>query len=383
MNRGPSPALKLALAGAFSQGAAIGVGRFVFTPILPAMMSALSLTAAQAGWIASANFAGYLAGALIATSPVFGKAPRLWLLFALFISALTTAMMGAVDTLALFMALRALGGLASAFVLVFGSSLVLQRLARVGRGGLSALHFAGVGSAIVISAVVTSLMSGAGFSWRALWWVNGGLTLLALLVVIWLMPPEGAPVAVTAAAPSTPAKGGAVSLLLAYGLFGFGYVVTATFIVAIVKTYPAAASVRPYVWMLVGAAAIPSVAFWTVVGRRIGVRPAFAVACVVEALGVAVSVLRPTADGAVIASLLLGGTYMGITALGLVAARETEPEHAAEALGRMTAAFGLGQMIGPAFAGWLAERLGGFGLASLIASAALLVSAGLTIRPSR
>jgi predicted MFS family arabinose efflux permease len=122
---------------------------------------------------------------------------------------------------------------------------------------------------------------------------------------------------------------------------------------------------------------------WTAVGGRIGVRQAFAAACGVEALGVAVSVLRPTADGAVIASVLLGGTYMGITALGLVAARETEPDNASRVLGRMTAAFGLGQMIGPAFAGWLAERLGGFGPASLIASAALLASAALTFRPLR
>ncbi len=382
MNR-PSPALKLALAGAISQGAAIGIGRFVYTPILPSMMGALSLTTSQAGWIASANFAGYLAGALIATAPLFGRAARAWLLFALLVSALTTAAMGLAFSLPLFMALRCLGGLASAFVLVFGSSLVLQRLAQAGRGNLSAVHFAGVGTAIVISAIATSLMGGAGLSWRVMWWANGALTVVALMAVVWLMPPEAPSAPTLAIASDVKAKPGALSLLIAYGLFGFGYVVTATFIVAIVKTYPAAEPVRPYVWMLVGGAAIPSVGLWTMVGRRLGVRRAFALACVVEAFGVAISVLRPTADGAVTASLLLGGTYMGITALGLVAARETEPANAARVFGRMTAAFGLGQMIGPAFAGWLAERLGGFSLASLIASAALLISATLTFRPLR
>ena len=373
-----SPALKLAIAGAVSQGAAIGVGRFVFTPILPAMTAALHLTAGQAGWIASANFAGYLAGALIATAPVFARAARPWLLFALLVSALTTAGMGGGGSLTLFMALRCVGGIASAFVLVLGSSLILQRLAREGRGGLSAVLFAGVGSAVLISAIATSLMSAAGLDWRAMWWVNGALTGLALLAVVWLLPMAAPSTPAEVEAPFVPAKPGALSLLFAYGLFGFGYVVTATFIVAIVKTYPAAALVRPYVWMLVGAAAIPSVALWTMVGERIGVRRAFAVACIVEAFGVAISVLRPTSDGAVIASLLLGGTYMGITALGLVAARETQPNGAAKVLGRMTAAFGLGQMIGPAFAGWLAERVGGFGLASLIASGALLIAAALT-----
>jgi predicted MFS family arabinose efflux permease len=381
--RRPSPPLKLAIAGALSQGAAVGIGRFVYTPILPAMMSALHLSQSQVGLIATANFAGYLVGALVAAAPVFGRAPRLWLTIALLVSAATTAAMGLASSLPAFLVLRAVGGLASAFVLVFASTVVLQRLARDGRGGLSAVHFAGVGAAIVVSALATSWMASSGMDWRAMWLVSGALSLLAILAALRLLPPdEAAPLAATAPG-AAPIRKGAASLMLAYGLFGFGYVVTATFIVAIVRTYPAAAPMQPYVWLLVGLSAIPSVALWTLIGERIGVRRAFALACLVEALGVAVSVLRPTADGAVIASLLLGGTYMGITALGLVAARGLEPANPSRVLGRMTAAFALGQMIGPAFAGWLAERLGGFGLASLIASAALVVSAALTFRPAR
>ena len=376
-----SPALRLAIAGAVSQGAAVGIGRFVFTPILPVMMAGLHLSSGQAGWIASANFAGYLVGALVATAPAFARKPRFWLLLALAISAVTTAGMGLTTALLVFLILRAIGGVASAFVLVFASTVVLQRLAQLGRGELSAVHFAGVGSAIVISALATSAVAMAGYGWSLMWLVSGALSFAALLAVLALLPPDdpGAGKA-SAPLPDEPIRKGLPTLLLAYGLFGFGYVVTATFIVAIVKTYPAAHPVQPFVWLLVGAAAVPSVMLWTFIGGRIGVRRAFAVACVVEALGVAVSVLRPTADGAVIASLLLGGTYMGITALGLVAARALEPHNPSRALGRMTAAFGLGQMIGPAFAGWLAERLGGFGLASLIASGALLVSAALTFR---
>lgn len=374
-----SPPLRLALAGALSVGAAVGVGRFVYTPILPPMMADLHLNAGQAGWIASANFAGYLAGALAATAPVFAKKPRFCLTAALLVSALSTGAMGLAASFPAFLILRGLGGVASAFVLVFASAVVLHRLAREGRGGLSAVHFAGVGCAILVSAVATAWMAAGGMGWRAMWLVSGGLSLAALLAAVRLLPPDDPHQSgsgdAEAAAPA--AKGGA-SLMLAYGLFGFGYVVTATFLVAIVKTYPAAQPVRPFVWMLVGASAIPSVALWTAIGRKVGIRRGFAAACVLEALGVAVSVLRPTADGAVIASILLGGTYMGITALGLVAARRTDPGNPSRVLGRMTAAFGLGQMIGPAFAGWLAERLGGFGLASMIASGALLISAALT-----
>jgi predicted MFS family arabinose efflux permease len=382
--RRPSPALRLALAGATAQGAAVGVGRFVYTPILPTMMSDLGLNASQAGWIASANFLGYLFGALLATHAHFRRAPRLWLLAALALSATTTAGMGLTTSMALFMGLRAVGGIASAFVIVFASVVVLARLSAAGRGGLSAVHFAGVGTFIALSALLTAAMTGAGLHWRAEWLASGALSALAILAVLALLPADQEAAAETtpidAAAPE---REGAGSLMLAYGLFGFGYVVTATFIVAIVKTYPAAHPVEPFVWLLVGLSAIPSVALWTLAGERIGMRRAFAVACVVEAVGVAVSVLSPTAAGAAAAAILLGGTYMGITALGLVAARQADPLNAPRILGRMTAAFALGQMIGPAFAGWLAERLGGFGSASLIASGALLLSAALTFRRIR
>jgi len=382
--RSPSPALRLALAGASAQGAAVGVGRFVYTPILPTMMSDLGLNASQAGWIASANFLGYLFGALLATHAHFRRAPRLWLLAALALSAVTTAGMGLTSSMALFMMLRAVGGIASAFVIVFASVVVLARLSAAGRGGLSAVHFAGVGTFIALSALLTAGMTAAGLRWRAEWLASGALSALTILVVLALLPADEEVAAETtqidAAAPEQKGVG---SLMLAYGLFGFGYVVTATFIVAIVKTYPAAHPVEPFVWLLVGLAAIPSVGLWTLAGEGIGMRRAFALACGVEAVGVAVSVLSPTAAGAAAAAILLGGTYMGITALGLVAARQADPLNAPRILGRMTAAFALGQMIGPAFAGWLAERLGGFGSASLIASGALLLSAALTFRPIR
>lgn len=381
-DRIPLP-FRLALSGAFSIGAAIGVGRFIFTPILPPMIADLHLTASQSGWIATANFLGYLVGALVAAAPVFAKTPRFWLILGLGLSAFSTGLMGLASSVPWFLVLRAIGGIASAFVLVFASTLVLQRLAREDRSELSALHFAGVGCAVVLSSLIVLGSDAVGVGWRAMWLSGGALSGLALLATVWLLPKPTPPSRKTTPIAERQAGKGAWSLMAAYGLFGFGYVVTATFIVVIVKTYSAARPVAPFVWLLFGLAAVPSVWLWTVAGQKVGVRRAFSIACAVEALGVAVSVLRPTVDGVVIAALLLGGTFMGITALGLVAARETAPKNAAKVIGRMTGAFGLGQMVGPALAGWLAERLGGFAAPSLIGSAALLLAAGLTIRKPR
>ena len=141
---------------------AVGIGRFIYTPILPPMAEGLHLTKGEAGLIASANFLGYLAGAVAAASPRFSSSPRAWLLAALATSAATTAAMAWAYGLTAFLALRFLGGMASAFALVFASALVLERLAAAGRANLSALHFSGVGTGIVASALLIWATDGCG-----------------------------------------------------------------------------------------------------------------------------------------------------------------------------------------------------------------------------
>lgn len=373
----------LALGGMVALAAGMGVGRFVYTPILPAMAEALRLPQGDAGLIASANFVGYLAGALLAALPRLPGSRRAWLLGALAVGAATTGAMGLVSSLPAFLALRGIGGAASAFVLVFASALVLDRLAHAGRGGLSALHFAGVGVGIALSAALVSALLAAGAGWRALWLASGAASLAALAVVAPLVPGDEPRRAAVAPPPGvgggTPGRGLA-ALAGAYGLFGFGYVVTATFLVAIVRADPEIRPVEPLVWAVVGVAAAPSVALWTRLGTALGIARAFAVACLVEAAGVAASVLWPTATGALLAAALLGGTFMGLTALGLAGARRlaagADPRRA---LGLLTAAFGAGQIVGPALAGVLHDRTGDFVLPSLLAAGALLAAAGTAV----
>ncbi|MEQ8355569.1 MAG: YbfB/YjiJ family MFS transporter [Kiloniellaceae bacterium] len=376
---GPGGVAAVALGGCIALAAAMGIGRFVYTPILPFMVDGLGLSQAQAGVIASANFLGYLLGALAAAKASLPGGRRRWFLISLAISAFTTAAMAAVDTVAPFLLLRFASGVASAFVLVFASALVLDRLAAAGRPGLSALHFGGVGLGIAASAVLVALLAGAGGDWRQLWLASGGLALLALIAVLRLVPaePEGRPPVPsnTKARPNQRL----VALIVAYGLFGFGYVITATFISSLVRLTPELQWLEPYVWLTVGLAGIPSVAVWGWVGRRIGNARAFALACLVEGVGVALSVLGAGAAAVLFAAVLLGGTIMGITALGLVHARSLSTGDPRRSMALMTASFGLGQMIGPTFAG-LAYGVGNsFTLPTLAASGALLIAFALTM----
>jgi predicted MFS family arabinose efflux permease len=374
---GETSAISIATGGLLAIAAAIGVGRFVYTPILPPMIEALGLSKTQAGLIASANFLGYLIGALLAAMPTLPGSRHLWLICALMVSALTTGAMGLFETMPAFLVLRFVGGAASAFVLIITSTVVLERLAMAGRSGLSALHFAGVGSGIAMSAALVAAMVLLGNDWRALWLASGSTSLLALLAVAIML--DRAPIPAPLPARGRDDAGGASlrRLIIAYGLFGFGYIITTTFLVTIVRTTPVIRGLEPVIWIVFGLAAAPSVALWAWIARRFSISAAFALACLIEAAGVLASVAWQTAIGMLVAAILVGGTFMGITALGLIRARALATGEPRRALALMTGAFGLGQIVGPAFAGTLSDNLGSFTVPSIAAAGALLLAAAL------
>lgn len=380
-----SPAVKppaawpfgLALGGLLSLAAAIGIGRFIYTPILPFMVEDLGLSKSEAGLIASANFLGYLLGALLAALPGIPGSRRAWLLAALAGSAITTGAMALTQSIALFLVLRLAGGVASAFVMVYASALVLERLATAGRGGLSALHFAGVGTGIALSALAVTGVVALDLGWREEWWAGAGLSFLAFALVVRMVPPDAGGTRVATAPASSKRHPGLARLVAAYGLFGFGYVITATFLVDIVRTAPELRVMEPLAWLLVGLTAAPSVALWTWIAGRLGLHRAFALACLVEAVGVAASVVSTEPLALALAAALLGGTFMGLTALGLVGARRLSGGDPRRILAAMTAAFGLGQIVGPALAGLVHDATGSFWLPSMAAVAALLLAAAL------
>lgn len=351
--------------------AGIGIGRFVYTPILPPMVEALGLTKSQAGLIASANFIGYFAGALLAALRLPGSR-RAWLFGGLAVNVVCLAAMAFTVSLSVFLLLRLVAGISSAFILIFASALVLDRLAAVGRSALSAVHFAGVGSGIVASASLVATMS----DWHVMWLASAALA-LAASVGVWATVPAD-PCGPRAAAAGTPSKLSArfAMLAAAYGLFGFGYIITATFIVAMVRSSKEIAALEPYIWVMFGLAAAPSVALWTRLGARWGILATYAIAAIVEAIGVAASAVWMTEATVILSAILVGGTFMGLTALGLIAAREGEGDPRGR-IALMTAAFSAGQIVGPTFAGYVYDVTGSFAGPSWCAAAALVLAAAL------
>jgi predicted MFS family arabinose efflux permease len=376
----PRP-IVLALGGLVALAAAVGIGRFVYTSILPLMAEDLGVSKGTAGLLASANFAGYLAGALLAATPTMPGSRRNWLLLSLIVSSLTTGAMAFTSSTAAFLTLRFAGGVASAFVLVLAAALVLDRLSAAGRPDLTAVHFAGVGVGMALSAVLVSSLAAWGGGWRSPWLASGITSVLAVGIVAGLIADRVEPAMATASRQHQ-ADPHLAALVVAYGLFGFGYIITATCLVAIVRGSAQVCALDPLIWLVVGLTAAPSVARWTWVGAKIGIARGFAFACGIEAVGVAASVLWLTPAGVLLAAALLGGTFMGITALGLIRARHLSSGDPRRTLAVMTAAFGLGQIVGPVFAGIIYDATGTFLVPSLTAVSALLVGALLAMRGS-
>lgn len=373
MNASPSP-LRLAVAGMVALAVAQGIGRFVYTPILPGMMEGLHLTPADAGWIASANYLGYLIGALAAAGGWAHGHERRLMFAGLAASAVLAGLMGLNETMPAFLVIRFLAGLASAFVMVFMASIVFSHLAETGRGDLQALHFGGVGLGIAASSALLAILVSEHAGWAAGWLWSGVLSAVGLVIVMLLAGSATPANGVDGREPALPKDRALVKMIVAYGLFGFGYVVTATFLVAIVRQGGGGRVFEAVVWMVAGLAGFPSTWFWQKLAARIGLYAAYATTCLIEVVGVAASVVVKGAAGPLIAGVLLGGTFIAITALGIQMGRLLAPRAPRRTFAVMTAAFGLGQIVGPVAAGLLAQASGNYTLASLMAAAVLLAS---------
>jgi predicted MFS family arabinose efflux permease len=365
-----------ALSGAVAMAAAMGFGRFSFTPILPGMISDLGLSASASGLIAAGNFAGYLAGALLAALNWAGGRERQTALAALAANAVLLALMAATDDVFVFTFIRFLSGVASAFAMIFTSSIVLGHAAHVGGERIQSAHFGGVGLGIAASsALVFAIGRMAPGAWRLDWIAAGAISLTAFALVFVLLPKMAFGPSTQTREPRLIWTPQLLRLILSYGLFGFGYVVTATFIVAMIRLAKMGASIEFLSWFLTGCAASLSLIAWRPLMQRLGLGGAYLAALALEAAGVAASVLLHGPVAPLVGGAALGATFMVITAYGLRLTRALAPESPRRAFALMTAAFGLGQIAGPLIAGTLAEWTGGFTLPSLLAAATLALAA--------
>ena len=231
-------AIRTGLAGAIAMAAAMGFGRFFFTPVLPAMMADLGLDAAAAGVIASANFVGYLAGAVLAAYGWAAGRERPIAIAALVANAILLLATAMASGLALLVVIRFLAGIASAFAMIFTSAIVLSHGLILRDARVQMLHFAGVGVGIALSSLVVYFVGDGSIGGLADWridWLAAFAVTAAAVAAVHLLLPSTKGVASGGTEPRLRWTPALLGLTLSYGIFGAGYIVTATFIVAIVR----------------------------------------------------------------------------------------------------------------------------------------------------
>jgi MFS family permease len=363
--------------------AGMGVGRFVYTPILPLMHAGAGLSAGAGANLATANYIGYLLGALVGILAPALVRSRALLRISLVVLTGTLAAMPATHDTAVWFALRLLAGVASALIFVIAVSSLLSHL-REYPAHLPGWAFGGVGAGIALSGLLVLVLRPVA-DWRAAWWASAALAAV-LAVASWNLRPEARPTTaqatqaiqaneattVNAAADSSHAPRTHrwfTALFASYTLEGVGYIIAGTFLVAAIEQ----SSPGPLgggAWVLVGLAAVPSSALWARLGRRWSRPDLLLAALVVQAVGIALPALIGGAPAALVSAVLFGATFIGVSTLALATGAHLEFPRSVALL---TAGYSVGQILGPLVAAPLLHH--GYQQALILAASVVLVAA--------
>ncbi|MDB5827457.1 MAG: transporter [Variovorax sp.] len=368
-------AWRAALACMVTLAVAMGLGRFAFTPMLPIMLHEGKLDLQAGGVLASLNYLGYFVGAVSCASLRVKAATMVR--GGLIATAALLLGMGLLHGFSVWGVLRLAAGVVSAWVFVFASGWGLRRLAETNAPMLGGVIYTGPGVGIA----VTGLLGGVVGRWGSnAAWIGFGVIALALIALIWRVFDDGAAPTPAATGPSASAPSAAATsaarrdagwLIALYGVAGFGYIITATFLPVIARQALPGSSWPDLFWPLFGLAVIGGALIGARAPTHWDNRLLLAVAYALQAVGVVLSVVWPTIVGFAVGSLLLGMPFTAITLFAVREARRLRGNAAAGLIGYATASYGVGQILGPLFAAPLAQRTGSFELPLLVAAATL------------
>lgn len=382
-------AWRIAFAGLMTLATAMGIGRFAFTPLLPMMLHDGTITLNYGGWLATANYLGYFAGAMLC-AVWRGLPPIATIRAGLLSTVVLTLGMGLLDMPSLWLLMRFLSGVASALVFVYGSSWCLQQLTHLGYPAMGGIIFCGPGIGIMLTGLATGSM--VSHNWNsASGWLAFGALAMVLTLLVWRIYqddhstlPAASTKQPTAAINETASRKKEIRLqVLAYGLAGFGYIITATFLPVIARQALPNSVWPDFFWPLFGLCVALGAFGATRFPVHCDQRKLLAASYLTQACGVLISAVFPNEAGFALSSILLGLPFTAITLFAMREARRLRPEHSSSLMGLMTASYGLGQIAGPPLATQLVHQTGSFAASLSIAAAALLLGAVLYYKLAR
>lgn len=381
--------LKILLSGVCGLMLMLGIARFAYTPLMPLMQQQSDLGLAAGGWLASINYVGYLSGVMLAAS-----ISCLTLKFKLYrigivVAVISTAAMAWADNIYLWAAMRYLAGFSSAAGVMFGSGLILHWLMKNNMRSELGIHFSGAGLGIALGALAIEL--NPQLSWAQQWWLLSGLGVV-LAIPAWRYIPcpvdnffasvktlsAGAAQVAVNKRTSLPPSAKFVRLFMAfYGCAGVGYVISATFIVAIIVDQSSAVSITDaqsqgnFAFLLLGLAAAPACMIWDLVARRIGDIHTLMLVSTIHLIGIILPALVTSLWAAYLSTVLFGTTFIGLVSLVLTMAGRYYPDKPAKMMGKMTFWYSVAQIVAPAITGLIAEHGGQYSDGLLLGAGAM------------
>ncbi len=375
-----------------SLGAAVGQGfaRFGYALLLTPMQRTLSWSYAQAGLVNSANALGYLAGSL-----AVGRLMARWgavrvvriSLLAVSCSLVTT---GLFDGASLLVLSRIVAGIGTGLLFVAGVAVVLALDSSPRSDFAVGVYYAGPGIGIVLSGILVPVMLGPlGWDWHTAWIALGVLGFLTMAAV---------EIPLRATQRVLPVRPAAITerlfvprdyltlwpAMVAYTLFGLGYIGYMTFAVAYLRSIDVAPALVQGFWIVLGIFAASSGFTWRPLIRRLQPHHMLSLVLATLATGALLPVLVAQTWSFVLSAVLFGGTFTAVANVVTLQVRaQLPPARWTMVMGNAVALFAVGQLIGPTLTGLVSDMRGGLALGLLGSALILALGAIVALRVSR
>lgn len=380
---GPAGLVALAFGLSLGPFAALGLGRFAYALLLPTMKAQLHWSFAAAGAVNTANAVGYLAGSMGAARTARRFGTRWSFAASIVVTGVSLLACAATSNLLLLLVLRMVTGATGAVTFVTGAGLLAQairaRAAPVDGTVATGVYFAGASAGILASGLgVPALLAVLphDLGWRVAWLVMGVASFLVLAVTV--RAGRAAP------EPPPPPAGGdhrwpvrrVIPALVAYGLFGAGYIAYMTFVVAYLRAGGMTVAGVAAFWSVLGVAGMAGPFVWARSLRGFAPPRTAALILAVLAVGAALPLASTAPVAGFVSAVLFGGSFLMVVTMFTEYVRAALPPHQwTPAIGGFTVAFAAGQCIGPVLAGLLSDTSGGVRLGLAVSAGVLAVAA--------